>query len=151
MSGRFAFLHSLWINTMPCCAATPPLQRLGLLAASLALVPALALAQYPGRQFPRDALRAEAVFGTPPQVTLAKQALTLSPGARVRNELNQYVPAGTLTGQKRTIHYTLDITGQLRDVWLLRAEEIANLPWPSTLEQAQTWTFNPSTQTWTRP
>ena len=57
-----------------------------------------------------------------------------------------------LVGTKRLVHYTLDIGGgQVRDVWILRPDEAAIRPWPATLEQANTWLFDPTTMTWAKP
>jgi hypothetical protein len=37
------------------------------------------------------------------------------------------------------------------DVWVLTAQELARQPWPSSAEQAQSWTFDFGTQTWSKP
>ena len=87
----------------------------------------------------------------PPDVTVNGQPARLSPGARIRNDRNMLQLSGSLVGQKLVVHYTIDSMGQLHDVWILRPDELAKQPWPSTPEQAKTWAFNPSTQTWVRP
>jgi hypothetical protein len=48
------------------------------------------------------------------------------------------------------VHYTMDGEGQLVDVWILTPDELAKWPWPTTLEQAQQWTFDPIAQVWSR-
>jgi hypothetical protein len=103
------------------------------------------------RQFPATALRGEIVFGTPPEVVLNSEPLRLAPGARIRALNNMIVLSGTLMGGRFTVHYTTDPQGQLKDVWILRPEEIANQPWPGTAKEAMTWSFDPIAQTWTRP
>jgi hypothetical protein len=40
---------------------------------------------------------------------------------------------------------------QLSDVWILTPAEAAKRPWPVTPQQAETWQFDASTQTWSRP
>ena len=112
-------------------------------------VPASAQVQ---RTFPQNTLRGALVFGDYPQITLNGKAIQLSPGARVRNQDNVIVPAATLAGAKWLVHYTLDLGGQqVRDVWILRPDEAATRPWPTTLDEAQKWTFDSSTQTWIKP
>jgi hypothetical protein len=46
------------------------------------------------------------------------------------------------------VNYTLDMTGTVRDVWILRPDEIAKQPWPKTPEQARRWAFDPVAQVW---
>mgnify|MGYP000909647038 FL=1 len=103
------------------------------------------------RLFPANALRGTLVVVQPPDVTVNGQPARLSPGARIRNDRNMLQLSGSLVGQKLVVHYTIDSMGQLHDVWILRPDELAKQPWPSTPEQAKTWAFNPSTQTWVRP
>jgi hypothetical protein len=121
------------------------------LFASLALAAALPAAAQPIRNFPATALRGEVVFVAPPELTLNGRPARLAPGARIRGEDNLLQAPGALAGQKRTVHYTLEAsTGMLMDVWLLRADEIANKPWPTTPAQAQSWSFDWGGQKWTR-
>ncbi len=104
------------------------------------------------RAFPENTLRGAMVFGDYPQVTLNGRGTQLSPGSRVRSQDNVIVMAASLAGARWLVHYTLDVGGdQVRDVWILRPEEAAIKPWPGTLEQAQTWTFDADTQTWSTP
>ncbi len=103
------------------------------------------------RQFPQTALRGVVVFGQPPQVTLNGEPRQLAPGARIRGTNNMIVLSGSLAGSSGAVHYTIDALGQLRDLWILRPEELANLPWPSTLDEAQAWIFDAVAQRWTRP
>lgn len=145
---------------MPCCVCSDlgrhgrAMMRRQALAMALLAVGGLlapsAQAQ-PARRFPADALRGEMTFGAPPQVVLNKVAAQLSPGVRVHNTLNQFVPAGTLTGQTLVVHYVRDISGLVREVWVLRDTEIANVPWPSTVQESQTWQFYPADQRWVKP
>ena len=53
-------------------------------------------------------------------------------------------------GQPLAVHYTIDLDGSVKDVWILTAEELAKRPWPTTPEEAARWAFDPLEQTWTR-
>ena len=117
------------------------------LAAALAFVSASAAAQVQ-RGFPQNALRGEIAFGAPPAVVLNGQATRLAPGSRIRNQNNLLEMAGALAGMQAVVNYTLDMTGTVRDVWILRPDEIAKQPWPKTPEQAQRWAFDPVAQVW---
>ena len=122
------------------------------LVAALLAVSIVAPAAAQSRSFPQNALRGAIVFGDDRQITLNGRAASLSPGARVRNEGNMIVMATSLTGAKWLVNYTLDIGGgQVREVWILRPEEAAIRPWPTTLEQAQSWTYDATTMSWTKP
>ena len=104
------------------------------------------------RAFPQNTLRGAMVFGDYPQVMLNGRGTQLSPGSRVRNQDNLIVMAASLSGAKWLVHYTLDVGGaQVRDVWILRPDEAAIKPWPTTLEEARTWTFDAESQRWTKP
>jgi hypothetical protein len=113
-----------------------------------ATVPALAQVS---RNFPQNALRGYAVFGQPPNLQLNGNAATLAPGARIRVESNMMAMSGALVGVHSVVNYTIDTSGLVKDIWLLTAAEIANKPWPTTAAQAQSWSFDPVAQTWTRP
>jgi hypothetical protein len=104
------------------------------------------------RAFPQNTLRGTMVFGEYPNVTLNGRATQLSPGSRVRDQQNMIVMAASLTGSRLLVHYTMDLgSAQVRDVWVLRPDEAAIKPWPTTLEEAQTWTYDPATVSWTKP
>ena len=103
------------------------------------------------RNFPATALRGELTIRIPPEVVLNGKAARLAPGARIRGQDNMMVLSGALAGAPLLVHYTLDTSGQVHDVWILRSEEAAKRPWPATAEQAAQWTFDPAAQTWTRP
>ena len=53
-------------------------------------------------------------------------------------------------GQSFIVNYTIDMQGQIKDIWVLTDEEIARL-WPTSREQAASWRFDPGTQTWAKP
>ena len=59
--------------------------------------------------------------------------------------------SGTLVGQRLFVNYTLENGVLVKDVWILRAEEAAVKPWPTTLEELQTWSFDPAAQVWAKP
>ena len=103
------------------------------------------------RQFPKQALRGLMVFGEPPEILLNNTPSRLAPGARIRNENNMLVLSGTLTGTRITVHYTVDNGGQVKDVWLLSAGELANKPWPTSPLHTEAWSFDAGSQTWTKP
>ena len=119
------------------------------LAAALAVVSMPAAAQAP-RNFPATALRGEITVTQPPELSLNGQPARLAPGARIRGQNNLLVLSGAAVGQKLLVHYTLDPTGNLLDVWILTPAEMARKPWPTTPQQAASWTFNPDTQVWSR-
>mgnify|MGYP001602498674 CR=1 FL=1 len=103
------------------------------------------------RQFPQHALRGQLVFAQTPDVLLNGKPARLAPGARVFDVSNHLALPGALQGQKYIAHYTLDADQNLRDIWLLNPAELANVHWPSTPQQATSWTFNPGNQAWTKP
>jgi hypothetical protein len=130
------------MNTMYRCA-------IAVLAATVLIAPATAQVQ---RAFPPTALRGAIVMSDPPDITLNGKAARLAPGSRIRNQNNMLEMAGALAGQRLLVNYTFEnTTGLVKDVWILRAEEAAVRPWPTTLEEAQSWIFDPAAQTWTKP
>ena len=122
------------------------------------LVPALALvaAALPAaaqvqRSFPQDALRGEIAIGIPPEITVNGKRARLAPGSRIRDQNNMLALSASLAGGRFTAHYTVDGGGEVRDVWILRADELAIRPWPETAQQAHAWAFDPVAQRWTKP
>lgn len=109
-----------------------------------------ATAQVP-RNFPATALRGEIVVTQPPEMLLNRLPARLAPGARIRGLDNLVHVSGALVGQRLLVHYTLDLHGQLLDVWVLNAAEVARQPWPATPEQARLWTFDAAAQAWSKP
>ncbi|WP_082542226.1 MULTISPECIES: hypothetical protein [unclassified Rhizobacter] len=103
------------------------------------------------RPFPRSALRGVIAFDNPPQVTLNGKPAQLAPGVRIRGQNNLLVLTGPLVGSKLVVHYTTEFTGLIKDVWILRDEEIKVVPWPTTVEQTQAWSFDQGAQVWTKP
>lgn len=122
--------------------------RCALALAAAAMVAAPAAAQT--RTFPQNALRGELVITTPPEARLNDREVRLSPGARIRNAQNLFVLTNSVAGTELVVNYTLDLSGNLRDVWILSAEEARRQPWPTTPEQAQQWQFDPVAQTWSK-
>jgi len=122
---------------------------LAALTAAALVSPAAAQVQ---RAFPQNAMRGALVMGVPPEVTLNGQPARLAPGVRVRNQANMLEMTGALTGQRLLVNYTLeDASGLISNVWILRPEEAAVRPWPTKLEELQTWSFDPAAQVWTKP
>jgi hypothetical protein len=103
------------------------------------------------RNFPATALRGELVVTQAPEVLVNRRPARLAPGARIRDAENRLVLSGAMTGQRWLVHYTLDLHGNLLDVWLLTAAEARRQPWPTTPQQAASWSFNPDAQVWSRP
>ena len=109
-----------------------------------------AAAQAP-RNFPATALRGEIVVTSPPELLLNQRPARLAPGARIRDTRNLLVMSGATVRQRLLVNYTLDLHGQLLDVWLLSPQEAARKPWPSTPQEAASWSFDAASQTWSRP
>ena len=124
--------------------------RCAIVATACALAAVPAAAQAP-RNFPATALRGEIVVTQPPELTLNGQPARLAPGARIRGQNNLLVMSGAAVGQKLVVHYTVDPSGNLLDVWILTPAELARRPWPATPQQAAAWRFNPDAQVWSRP
>ncbi|MDP1650767.1 MAG: hypothetical protein Q8M01_21570 [Rubrivivax sp.] len=120
------------------------------LAATLLACALPAVAQMQ-RNFPANALRGELVVLQPPEARLNGRPARLAPGARIRADNNLFVVSGALIEQRLVVHYTVDMAGQLQDVWVLTPAEIAKRPWPTTPEQARSWLFDPAAQVWSRP
>ena len=120
------------------------------LTAALLAATALPLAAQTSRPFPATALRGALQVTQAPEVQLNGQPARLSPGARIRSTHNMLQLSASLTGQSLLVHYTLDPSGLVHEVWILTPEEAARKPWPSTALEAQRWEFNPAAQTWTR-
>jgi hypothetical protein len=129
------------MNTMYRCV-------LAALTAAAFVAPAMAQVQ---RAFPQNAMRGALVMSAPPEVALNGQPARLAPGARIRNQNNMLEMSGALIGQRLLVNYTLENGGLVKDVWILRTEEAAVRPWPTTLEELQTWSFDPAAQVWTKP
>jgi hypothetical protein len=122
-----------------------------LLIAAAAVVLAAPAAAQMQRNFPATALRGALVVGSTSEVKLNGRSAQFAPGVRVRDQNNMIQLTGALVGQKLRVNYTIDTSGLVKDVWILRPEEEAMWPWPSTPEQAQAWSFDQNAQTWTKP
>ena len=137
----FRFFDSHWINTMYRCAFA------ALVAAACIVTPAAAQQ----RVFPQNALRGALVIDTPSQGVLNGQPVGLAPGLRIRGQDNMLAMSGTLLGARFLVHYTTDLQGSLKEVWILTPEEAARKPWPVTPQEAQAWSFDPVAQAWSKP
>ena len=124
--------------------------RCALLLAALTAAHLPAAAQ-PQRNFPATALRGELRVTQPPEALLNGRPARLAPGSRIRGADNMLVLSGAIVGAPLLVHYTLDTSGLVLDVWVLTPAEAARKPWPASVEQAQRWRFNADTQTWSRP
>ena len=123
------------------------------LTSVIALAPVAAHAQASRPvPIPPTTLRGEMAFGLPPEVLLnGKVATRLSPATRIRGQSNTLVMSGALSGQTHVVNYSLDApSGLIQDVWLLTPQEAARR-WPTTREEAATWSFDPISQSWAKP
>ncbi len=102
------------------------------------------------RPFPQTALRGSIAFGQTPEVAVNGRAARLAPGSRIRGPDNLIVLPATLTGRQFTVHYVIDFNGNVGDIWILTADELARRPWPTTSAEAARWQFNSADYTWTR-
>jgi hypothetical protein len=121
---------------------------IGALAALLVSTAAHAQVQ---RNFPADALRGTIAMGQAPEILLNAKPARLSPGVRIRDQRNMQPRPAELIGQRFIANYTLDTQGHVRDVWVLTPAEAERKPWPTTPQEAQAWSFDLVTQTWTKP
>lgn len=119
------------------------------LALALVAAPLVAQAQQ-HRHFPPHALRGELVITQFPDAKLNGKPARLAPGSRIKGDTNLWVPPAGLAGQKMVVHYTVESSGLLMDVWILNPVELANKPWPTTPAESATWAFNPGNQTWVK-
>ena len=121
------------------------------LVALLVSAASLSAAAQVQRNFPAAALRGAMVITSATELRLNGKPARLAPGSRIRSPTNMLELSGGLMGQTLAVHYTIDINGQVKDVWILTPQEFAVQPWPNTLEQAQRWEFDAIAQTWTKP
>jgi hypothetical protein len=127
------------------------MRRSLLVLAASALPVAAALAQpAANRVFPMTALRGDIQFGEMPEILVNGRPARLSPGARIRDTGNLVVTPAPLIGRRAVVNYTVDDLGNVRDVWLLTAEE-ASRRWPRTPAEAERMVFDPASQSWSRP
>jgi len=127
---------------------TMPRYALAFVAALWLAAPATAQVQ---RNFPANALRGALVIGEAPEVVLNGRPARLAPGARIRDANNMAVVSSGLLGGRFLVHYTIDTSGLVKEVWILRPEEAAVRPWPTNPAEAQAWSFDPAAQVWSRP
>lgn len=120
-----------------------------LLLATFGLAVSAANAQL-RRNFPPDSLRGKLAIEHPPLAVLNGAQARLAPGVRIRGQNNMLATTGAFAGQTFVVNYTIDMQGQIKDVWVLTNEEIERL-WPATREQAASWQFDAGTQTWAKP
>ena len=149
-------MHRCAPQALPACTASFAVGFVTAIAPAIAITIALLSASPPAaaqtsRPFPANALRGTLQVTQPPEVLLNGQPARLSPGARIRGADNMLHLSASLVGQPLLVHYTVEPSGGVHNVWILTADEAARKPWPATVEDAQRWVFNPSAQTWTKP
>ena len=109
-------------------------------------------AQYVKRHFTANALRGEVLFLTPPDVQLNGQVVRMAPGGRIRNDQNMMALSGSVVGKQFIVNYTTDdVSGMVKDIWILDELEAAKDPWPKTRDEARGWQFDFAAQRWIRP
>ena len=84
-------------------------------------------AQQIRRFFPAGVEHGVIAFGEPPHITLDGKPMLLAAGTRIRNEKNRVMLSGALTGQTHMVNYALGPSGELREIWILTAEEIHDI------------------------
>jgi hypothetical protein len=105
--------------------------------AGLALLAALAHAQVPLRDVPKDVKHGHMTVTTPPQIVLDGKADRLSPGARVRNVNNMVIMSTALVGKTVPVLYRREAAGMLHEVWLLTPDEESKLGGAGNTDSAQ--------------
>ena len=90
-----------------------------------ALISLLAAAAF-ARDLPPDGLLATLGAIEYPFVQLAGKPIRLSPGARIFDENGRIVLPNTFSG-KVPVLYRLDIRGDVQEIWVLTADEVAAL------------------------
>ena len=120
-------------------------------AAALAAAQSAQDGQSLRRNFPRKALRGTILFGTPPFIQLNGSVTQMATAYRVHGYNNLLVMSTQLVGVEATVDFTLDVAGQVYEVWILTPAEAAKQPWPQSPADAAAWTFDPIAQTWTQP
>jgi len=118
---------------------------------ALALAGVTAAHAQTARNFSVQTLRGALEVTEPPAVLLNGEPARLAPGARIFGQNNTTVVSSNLVGQRVLVHYTVDLLGQLKDIWLLTPQEAARQPWPRSRDEASSWVFNAAEQTWARP
>ena len=78
------------------------------------------------RDLPPDGLQANLGAIEYPFVQLAGKPIRLSPGARIFDENGRIVLPNTFSGQVPVL-YKLDIRGDVQEIWVLTADEVAAL------------------------
>lgn len=82
------------------------------------------------RNFPPRAARGEMKAFQYPYVKIGSRTLRLSPGSRIFNEQNMIVMPVSVQAQKAQVMYSIDMNGDLDDLWLLTAQEARARPLP---------------------
>lgn len=138
------------------CAPTSRRRTLTLLlqaglAPSLVLLSSGTASAQVSRLFPGNAYRGEIQLINTSEALLNGVPVRLAPGVRIRDMNNMLVVSGAVLAQKLVVHYTIDILGLVKDVWILREDELARRPWPRNAQEASLWQFDFASQTWTKP
>jgi len=100
------------------------------------------------RAFPLKTERAEMAFVAVPDVLINGKPERMSHGVRVRDERNAIVMPGIVNGRTAVVNYLRDARGEVREVWILSAQEAAiplkprpGTPRPATAASGATASF----------
>jgi hypothetical protein len=76
------------------------------------------------RQFAAGAARGRLQVATPPLALLDGKPVQLAPGARIHGPDNLLMTSAALVGPVLPVRYVLDDLGQIRELWVLRPDEL---------------------------
>jgi len=101
-----------------------PAVLVGLVLAAVLIDATQAQAQV-SRQFAAGTARGQLQVATPPLVVLDGKPVQLAPGARIHGPDNLLMTSAALVGPVLPVRYVLDDLGQIRELWVLRTDELA--------------------------
>ena len=78
------------------------------------------------RDLPANGLRADLTAIEYPFVKIAGKTVRLAPGARIFDVDNRIIPPNPMAGRMHVL-YTLDIRGDVQDIWLLNTGEAVDI------------------------
>jgi hypothetical protein len=80
------------------------------------------------RNFPQDAKRGEMKAFQYPYMKIGDKTLRMSAGSRIFNEQNFIIMPASLQKQAAQVMFSIDMGGELSEVWLLTAGEAKKYP-----------------------
>ena len=82
------------------------------------------------RDFPKDSQRGSVEQFAHPEVTIGKKLYRLVPASKIYNEQNMIIMPAAMPGTAQVM-YQLDFSDNIRQMWLLTPDEVANLGPPA--------------------